>query len=599
MGEQVDRRLAAVLAADVVGYSRLMGADEEQTLSRLKALRRIVVDPIVAARRGRIVKTTGDGMLVEFASAVDAVRSSVEIQRSVAEQNAGVAHDQRIRFRIGIHIGDIIFDEGDIFGDGVNIAARLEGIAEPGGVCVSDDAYRQVRSKVAVDWDDLGPQRLKNISEPMRAWQIRDKRIAATAEQPDLHGGNTLSLALPDRPSIAVLPFQNMSGDPEQDYFADGMVEDIITAISRFKSLFVIARNSSFTYKGKATDIKQVGRDLGVRYVLEGSVRKAGTKVRITGQLIDATTGAHLWADKFDGDLSDVFELQDSVTMRIVGSIAPTLGEVEFESIGRKPVENWSSYDYYLRGQKLYNEGNEGTRIEATNEAIQLYRKAVALDPSFGRAYAVLAQSFQVKRDLHGQLVSEDERVEALECGEKALQLAGDDAAVLASLVLVFGRLGGDYNRGAELARRALVLNPNLSRAWNASGIIDLVRGNHESALTAFQRAMRLNPIDRVATPLSLFGIASAHFFQGDYDKGAEYGRKVLTLQPHDIRGLFTLVANECLAGRLGEAEIRAIQIKQRFPHLRSSHLRQAYNVKVPSDMAKIERAIAFIGLAD
>src|ERR1700680_3281527 len=292
--ERVERRLAAILAADVAGYSRLMGANEEATLAQLKSVRRALVDPTIAAHRGRIVKTTGDGMLVEFSSAVDAARCAVEVQRGMAGQNIEVPLDTRIEFRIGIHVGDIIFDENDIFGDGVNIAARLEGIAEPGGVCISDDAQRQVRGKVDFAFEDLGLQTLKNIAEPMRAWRMQIGNVSASATPNKVSPASSQPLALPDKPSIAVLPFQNMSGDPEQEYFADGMVEDIITALSRFKSLFVIARNSSFIYKGRAVDIKQVGRELGVRYVLEGSVRKAANQVRITGQLIDSASGAHI-----------------------------------------------------------------------------------------------------------------------------------------------------------------------------------------------------------------------------------------------------------------------------------------------------------------
>jgi len=560
-----------------------MGADEEGTLARLKDLRAKAIDPVISVYRGRIVKTTGDGVLVEFSSAVDGVRCGVEIQRRVAESA------QPLELRIGIHVGDIIFDGGDIFGDGVNIAARIESIADPGGVCISEDTLKQVKGKVGVEFEDMGYQSLKNITQPMRLWRLSLKERTKA-----LSGG----LPLPDKPSIAVLPFQNMSGDPEQEYFADGMVEDIITALSRFKSLFVIARNSSFTYKGKVVDIKQVGRELGVRYVLEGSVRKAGQKVRITGQLIEAETGAHLWADSFDGDLADVFGLQDTVTMRIIGSIDPTISEVELESVNRKPIENWNSYDYYLRGQKLFNEGNS-IRSSATREALELYRKAVDLDPVFGRAHAMLAISIQVVHDLHGQPISEQERLEALESAEKAVQLAGDDAMVLANLVFVFGMLGGDYTRGAELSRRALALNPNVSRAWNASGVMDLILGDSESALHSFEKAMRLNPLDKIATPFSLFGMAAAYFALGNYDRGAEFARKVLILRPNDIRGLFTLVANNCLGGRLSEAEAAAAQIRERFPHLRSSHLRQAYHVKPAPTMERLERAIAFIGLAD
>jgi TolB-like protein/class 3 adenylate cyclase len=325
-----------VLAADVAGYSRLMGLNEEGTLAQLKAIRKSLIDPTIAAHRGRIVKTTGDGMLVEFASAVDAARCAVEVQRGMAGQNADVPQDVRIEFRIGIHVGDIIIDDNDIFGDGVNIAARLEGIAEPGGICISDDAQRQVRGKVDIAFEDMGSQTLKNIAEPMRAWRVQlGLQSTATAQQAS-SASQPQVLALPDKPSIAVLPFQNMSGDSEQEYFADGMVEDIITALSRFKSLFVIARNSSFSYKGKSPDIRQVGLELGVRYVLEGSVRKAGSRLRITGQLIDTSTGAHLWADRFDGALTDVFELQDQVTEKVVFEVSSTCRSHQSKALKRQ-----------------------------------------------------------------------------------------------------------------------------------------------------------------------------------------------------------------------------------------------------------------------
>jgi adenylate cyclase len=301
--QRVERRLTAIFAGDVAGYSRLMGADEEGTLSRLNAHRREFLEPKIAQHRGRIVKRTGDGILIEFASAVDAARCAVEIQHGMIERNAPEPQDKRIEFRIGIHVGDIIIEDGDMFGDGVNIAARLEGIAQPGGICISDDAYRQVRGKLDANFQDAGEQELKNIARPVRVYHLR----------PGGGATETPALALPDKPSIAVLPFQNMSGDPEQEYFADGMVEDIITGLSRIKWLFVIARNSTFTYKGRATDVKQVGRELGVRYVLEGSVRKAADRVRITGQLIDAATGAHVWAQRFDRKLEDIFALQDEM----------------------------------------------------------------------------------------------------------------------------------------------------------------------------------------------------------------------------------------------------------------------------------------------
>ena len=396
---RVERRLAAILLRDVAGYSRLMGSDEEGVLVRLKATRKSLVDPTVAAHRGRIVNTTGDGMLVEFASAVDAARCAIEVQRGLAEQNAAGAPRSG-----GLNIGSastsaiIIVDDNDIFGDGVNIAARLEGIAEPGGVCISDDAQRQIRGKVDTAFEDIGPQNLKNIAEPMRAWRLRMNASDSAAAPVEPLVDSTHALALPDKPSIAVLAFNNMSGDPEQDYFADGIVEDIITALSRFKALFVIARNSSFTYKGRAVDVKQVGRELGVRYVLEGSVRKAANRVRITGQLIDTATGAHIWADRIDGGLDDIFDGQDpGVTASVVGAIAPAMEKAEIERAKRKPTESLDAYDYYLLGIAAIHSVFEGTE-NAVSEALRLFYRAIEVSPQLcfglwnGRVVPRLAQ---------------------------------------------------------------------------------------------------------------------------------------------------------------------------------------------------------------
>jgi TolB-like protein/class 3 adenylate cyclase len=343
--ERVERRLAAILAADVAGYSRLMGVDEEGTLAALKGLRKSLIDPKIAEHRGRMVKTTGDGALVEFASAVDAVRCALQIQRAMAERNANIPEDRRIEFRIGINVGDVIIDEGDIYGDGVNIAARIETLASPGAICLSDNAYQQIKGKVAIGVSDMGEQRLKNIAQPVRVYSVRFEN----ATTPPV-------LMLPDKPSIAVLAFQNMSGDAEQEYFADGIAEDIITGLSRFRQLFVIARNSSFTYKGRAVDVKQVGSDLGVRYLLEGSVRKAANRIRITAQLIDTATGAHLWADRFDAALEDIFDLQDRVTASVVGAIAPTLEKAEIERAKRKPTNSLDAYDCFLRGMASFHQ---------------------------------------------------------------------------------------------------------------------------------------------------------------------------------------------------------------------------------------------------
>src|SRR3954464_8903402 len=383
--EHIERRLAAILAADVAGSCRLMGIDEEGTLAQLRALRKTLFDPKITEHHGRVVKNTGDGALVEFASVVDAVRCADEIQRSMAERNTDVPQDKRIEFRIGIHVGDIIIADDDIFCDGVNIAVRLEGMAEPGGLCISDDAHRQVRGKVESTLEDMGSQSLKNIAEPMRAWRVRIGPSSSPATKPPTETAQPLPL--PDKPSIAVLPFTNMSGDPEQDYFADGMAEDIITALSHFKALFVIARNSSFTYKGRAVDVKQIGRELGVRYVLEGSVRKAANRVRITGQLVDTETGAHLWANRIDGELGDIFGLQDQVTESVVAAIAPAVEKAEIARAERKPTESLDAYDHFLRGMARFHGGTQ----DGLDDALPCFRKAIALDPEFASAYGMAA----------------------------------------------------------------------------------------------------------------------------------------------------------------------------------------------------------------
>ena len=424
--EPVERRLTAILAADVAGYSRLIGADEEGTLAQLKAFRKTLVDPTIAKHRGRIVKTTGDGMLVEFASAVDAARCAVEVQRGMADENTEIPQAKRIEFRIGIHLGDIIIDDNDIFGDGVNIAARLESIAVPGGISISRAVHDQVRDRINVCFDDKGEIALKNIARPVQVFAISGAKESKTTVSPE----SKPALALPDKPSIAVLPFTNMSGDPEQDYFADGMVEDIITALSHFKALFVIARNSSFTYKGRAVDVKQVGRELGVRYVLEGSVRKAANRVRITGQLVDTATGAHLWADRFDGGLGDIFDLQDQVTESVVGAIAPAVEKAEIERAKRKPTESLDAYALYLRGlARFYQFANR----QANDEALRLFNSAIELDPDFASAYGRAAFCY-VFAKINGWISdTANEIAEVTRLAQRAVELGKDDAIALAA----------------------------------------------------------------------------------------------------------------------------------------------------------------------
>ena len=382
--ERLDRRLSAILAADVAGYSRLMGIDEEGTLAQLRAHRAGLVEPKIAEHRGRLVKTTGDGMLAEFGSSVDAVRCAVDIQLAMASANLGIAGSKRIEFRIGVHVGDIISEDGDIFGDGVNIAARLEALADPGGICVSARVQEDVDGRIDVTFFNGGEQQLKNIARPVRIYRIQFGRTEAPAASPPM-------LALPGKASVVVLPFQNMSTDADQDYFADGMVEDIIMALSRFRNLFVISRNSSFTYKGRAVDAKQVGRELGVRYVLEGSVRKSGDRVRISGHLVDAATGIHLWVDRFEGTLEDVFDLQDKVTTSVVSALAPTIRLAEIERARHRPTESTDAHLTYMRGLGHFYQWTKA----GMEEALPLFYEAIKIDPDYSLPYGMAAVSLR------------------------------------------------------------------------------------------------------------------------------------------------------------------------------------------------------------
>jgi len=384
--ERVERRLTAILAADVAGYSRLMGADEEGTLAALKTLRREVVDSKIKEHRGRIVNTTGDGLVSEFASVVHAVRCAVEVQREMAARNTGVQPERRIEFRIGINLGDIIIDENDIFGDGVNIAARLEALAEPGGICVSRVVRDQVRDKLAVSFEDIGDQQVKNIVRPVRAYRVL---VAERADSPSVLSETALSRTLSDRASIAVLPFHNVSGDPEQEYFVDGITEDIITALSKWRWFLVIARNSTFAYRGKSVDLKEVGRELRVRYVLEGSMRRAGQRVRISSQLIDTATGTHLWAERYDRDLTDIFAVQDDITSRVVAAIEPALSRAESQRVIAKRPEHMGAWDYCQRG---FWHVHKGTRTDGIT-AYGLFKQALALDPNLADAHLGLARA--------------------------------------------------------------------------------------------------------------------------------------------------------------------------------------------------------------
>jgi TolB-like protein/class 3 adenylate cyclase len=590
--EPVERRLTAILAADVAGYSRLIGADEEGTLAQLKAFRKTLVDPTIAKHRGRIVKTTGDGMLVEFASAVDAARCAVEVQRGMADENTEIPQAKRIEFRIGIHLGDIIIDDNDIFGDGVNIAARLESIAVPGGISISRAVHDQVRDRINVCFDDKGEIALKNIARPVQVFAISGAKESKTTVSPE----SKPALALPDKPSIAVLPFTNMSGDPEQDYFADGMVEDIITALSHFKSLFVIARNSSFTYKGRAVDVKQVGRELGVRYVLEGSVRKAANRVRITGQLVDTATGAHLWADRFDGGLGDIFDLQDQVTESVVGAIAPAVEKAEIERAKRKPTESLDAYALYLRGlARFFQFGNR----QANDEALRLFNSAIALDPDFAAAYGRAANCYAFARANGWISITANEIAEVKRLAQRAVELGKDDAIVLAASGWALAYVVRDLEAGAALIDRALVLNSNLAEAWFYGGWVKNFLGEPETAIERFARAMRLSPLDpRVMIILS--GTAYAHFFLGRYDEAVSWGAKALQDNSDFQPGLRIAAASNAMAGRPEQAHKAVARLRQLHPALRVSTLKDVSGpFRRAEDLSRLEEGLRRAGLPE
>jgi adenylate cyclase len=555
----VERKLAAIFAADVVGYSRLMAENETDTFERLKAHRKELFEPEIAKHHGRIFKLMGDGLLAEFGSVVDAVECAVVLQREMARRNDGLTADRRIDIRIGVHVGDVIVEGEDRHGGAVNVAARLEQLAEPGGICVSRAVMEQVKQKAALGFELRGEERLKNIAEPVRVFRVRMEG-PMPAEKP--------TLALPDKPSLAVLPFQNLSGDPEQEYFADGVVEEIITALSRFRQLFIIARNSSFTYKGRAVDVKQVGRELGVRYVLEGAVRKAGNRVRITGQLIDTANGAHLWADRFDGAVEDIFDLQDQVTASVVGAIMPKLEEAEIERAKRKPTESLDAYDYYLRALAIVN---VMTR-EANDEALRLFSKAIDLDAGFALAYARAAHCFIHRRTNGWMTDGVTEIAEATRLARHAIELGRDDPIVLAFGGQVLAFLGGELDDGAAFVDRALSINPNLASGWGVSGWMKICFGEPDVTIEHETRAMRLSPLDPRLFVWQ-FHTAYAYLFTGHYDEAVAWAARSLRSQPNHLAPIRILAASHALAGRLDEAQRAMTRLRQLDPTLRISNL--------------------------
>jgi adenylate cyclase len=590
--DRVDRRLAAIMAADIAGYSRLMGADEEGTLRQLKMHRKELVDPKITEHRGRIVKTTGDGMLVEFVSVVDAVRCAVDIQRRMLERNAEVAPDKRIQFRIGINVGDIISDENDIYGDGVNVAARLEGLAEPGGICVSRIVHEQVCDKLDFSFDDMGEQQVKNIARPVRTHRIV---LNTRSDEPISAAASPLRSArlLPQKPSIAVLPFANMSGDAEQEYFSEGVTEDIITNLSHNHSFFVISRSTSFTYKGPAVDVGKVGRELGVRYVLEGSVRRAGNRVRITAQLIEAASGHHLWADRYDRELADVFAVQDEIARSITGAIAPGIIAAEIRQAQRKDPEQLDAWDRTVRAHWHIR---RFTR-EDLAEARGLLTDAISLDPANSMAYADLAFA----RHFEAVFGWGDGPIEShIRLGEAARKaVATDDNDAMAHTALaIFELFSGHHEEAARRLHRALDLNPNSEFARGYLGVSYAFGGDCEAALPHLEEAIRLSPRGSL---LVIWHISKgwAALAAERYEAAVEFSERAREANP-EFPDIYAVLASAY--GHLGNTAVAHAALDQllhRMPGLTASDERLVRPFARPADRGLFLEGLRKAGLPE
>jgi adenylate cyclase len=583
--QRTERKLAAILAADVVGYSRLMGRDEEGTLRRLKAHLGELIEPHIAAHRGRIVKRTGDGLLVDFSSAVEAVRCAVAIQAGMADRNRAALDDSRIEFRIGINLGDVIIEGDDIYGDGVNIAARLEALAEPGAIFVSRAIRDSVRDKLGIVLEDLGEKPVKNIARPVRIFRI------GRADSDRTNGVRSASLppSVPDKPSIAVLPFANMSGDAEQEYFSDGISEDLITDLSKVSALFVIARNSSFTYKGKAVKVQEIGRELGVRFVLEGSIRKAGNRVRITAQLVDAATGGHLWADRFDRDLTDIFATQDEVVQKIVGALAVKLTQREAKQLRRAGTRNIEAYECWLRARELLG---RGTR-ESTVQCRTMHRRALEIDPNFSAPYAGLA--FAAVSDYVNAWVDEPARAleEAERWARRAIELDDQQPVGHVALgnVLVWCRRHDD---ALAALNRAVELDHNYAQGHALIGMALMYSGRAAAALEPFATAMRLDPLH---PNIVLHLVAQMHFSLGHDEIAATYLLERIARNPNTDASRMLLAACYGHLGRAEEARAAWAELLRVNPDFSLTQRAGVLPYKDTSDFQRIVEGLAKAGL--
>ena len=581
---RVERRLAAILAADVVGYSRLMERDEAGTLARLKAHRGELVDPLVAGHRGRVVKLMGDGALVEFASAVDAVECAVAIQDGMAGREAGVPEAERVRFRVGINLGDVIVEGEDLYGDGVNVAARLEQLAEPGGIVVSGTAFDHLRGALGRAFAPLGEQRLKNIERPVRAYRmVLGDGGGGPPERP--------ALPLPDRPSLAALPFENLSGDPEQGYFADGMVEDIIAGLSRIKWMFVVARNSSFTYKGKAVDVKRVGRELGVRYLLQGSLRKDGNRVRISAQMIEAETGGHVWAERYDRPLDDIFALQDEITLSVVGAIEPSLRRAEVERVKRMRPDSLGAYDLVLRSQPDVYSGMP----ERVTKALVLLERALALDPAYALAHAFAAMCHHCLFLRAG--LREESRAASMRHAQAAIVHGQDDALALTFAGFSIGMDGHDHAAAFAAFEAALAVSPSSALTYVLGSVVLAWTGQAERAIEWGERAMRLSPFDPWAFA-AFHSLTLGHFHRGRYEEAAKAAHKAVQSNPAHSISYMLLAAPLAKLGRLEESKAAAARVLELQPAFRYS--RQFSGVDcAPALAASLSEALRATGLPE
>lgn len=583
---RVNRRLAAIMAGDIAGYSRLMRADEEGTHQQLKSHRRELVDPAIAEHRGRIVRTTGDGMLVEFASVVDAVRCAVQIQRGMVERTSAVADDKRIQFRIGINVGDIFSDDNDIYGDGVNVAARLEALAEPGGICISRIVHDQVRDRLDFGFEDMGEHAVKNIARPIGVYRVHIREAAARPPDCGVNPGAASPAGakaasgpsplpafaapprLPDKPSIAVLPFANMSGDPEQEYFSDGITEDIITALAHIRWFFVIARNSTFVYKGHAADVKQVGRELGVRYVLEGSVRKSGRRIRVTGQLLDAMTGNHIWSERYDRELSDIFALQDEITASVVGTIEPKLIAAEGMRAETRSADDLDAWDLVARALSHFWKLTAAESIAA----IGILREAVERHPAYAPAHSMLAFSLLVSAYV-GWIPPGCDRELAAKVAKRAAELDEDDPWAH----LALGWLAFTDRRTEDALRHfhaALDLNPNFATAAGSAGFTLALDAQSEPAISYFEQALRMSPRDPFNSFITV-GMAAAHYLAGRYQEAVKFARQAVAMRPGFPGGYRILTASLAQAGQADEARSALNTLRQLQPNVSTAWIRR------------------------